>query len=387
MADAIVVAAGRSARMGGTDKLFTVVGDRPLLGWTLAAMAASAVVDRIVVVTGADRRDEVAAAPWLPSSVEAVVIGGERRQDSVAAGFAALTEAPGDHDRVVLVHDGARPLVTDTVIVAVADATAAYGAAIPVVAIAETVKRVEGDVVAETIDRTTLRAGQTPQGVRRGLLRTAFAAYPPGGPQTWTDEAALLEACRIPVHVVPGDPSNIKVTLPADLDRATTALVGPSAMRTGIGTDAHPFGAGEPLALGGIAIAGAPRLHGHSDGDVAIHAVCDALLGAAGQGDLGRIFPAGPETPAGIASADLLVEVVRRIGDAGWRVGNVDLTITAARPRLGAHLDAMRDAIAGLLGVPTPAVNVKASSGNLIGDEGAGRAISAIAVATVGRQP
>ena len=175
------------------------------------------------------------------------------------------------------------------------------------------------------------------------------------------------------------------MTLPADLDRATTALLGPSATRTGIGTDAHPFGAGEPLALGGITIAGAPRLHGHSDGDVALHAVCDALLGAAGLGDLGRIFPAGPETPAGIASGELVAEVVRRIGAEGWRVGNVDLTITAARPRLGAHLDAMRDAIAGLIGVPASAVNVKASSGNLLGDEGAGRAISAIAIATLGR--
>jgi 2-C-methyl-D-erythritol 2,4-cyclodiphosphate synthase len=154
-------------------------------------------------------------------------------------------------------------------------------------------------------------------------------------------------------------------------------------VRTGIGHDSHPFGPGEPLALGGIEIAGAPRLHGHSDGDVALHAICDALLGAAGLGDLGRVFPAGPATPAGIASTELLAEVVRRVADAGHRPASLDVTIVAARPRLGAHLDAMRDAIAGTLGIAPVAVNVKASTGNLDGMEGAGRGISALAVATL----
>jgi 2-C-methyl-D-erythritol 2,4-cyclodiphosphate synthase len=182
---------------------------------------------------------------------------------------------------------------------------------------------------------------------------------------------------------VPGDPSNLKVTLPADLAQVSQALERGSARRTGIGHDSHPFGPGEPLALGGIRIAGAPRLYGHSDGDVALHAVCDAILGAAGLGDLGRLFPAGPSTPAGVESAALLADVVERAAAAGWRVAALDLTIVAARPRLGAHLDAMRAAIATLAAVEPGAVNVKASTGNLDGSDGAGRTVSALALATL----
>jgi 2-C-methyl-D-erythritol 2,4-cyclodiphosphate synthase len=152
----------------------------------------------------------------------------------------------------------------------------------------------------------------------------------------------------------------------------------------GIGDDGHSFGPGSPLALGGVAIDGAPRLHGHSDGDVVLHAVCDALLGAAGLGDLGRLFPPGPATPAGIASAALLAECVRRVRAAGLLPLSVDITIVAARPRLAARLPEMREVIARLLAVPADRVSVKASTGNLAGWEGAGRGISARAIAVVG---
>jgi 2-C-methyl-D-erythritol 2,4-cyclodiphosphate synthase len=175
------------------------------------------------------------------------------------------------------------------------------------------------------------------------------------------------------------------VTLPADLDRAEAALLPGRMPRVGTGYDSHPFGPGAPLALGGIEIPGAFRLHGHSDGDVALHAIADALLGAAGLGDLGRIFPAGPATPRGVASRDLLREVVVLVNAAGYGPSSVDLTIVAARPRLADLLDQMRDAIAPLLELPPGAVNVKASSGNLSGMEGAGRGISAAAVAIVER--
>jgi len=172
--------------------------------------------------------------------------------------------------------------------------------------------------------------------------------------------------------------------VPADLARATYLLTGSdSTRRTGIGHDAHPFGPGEPLRLGGVEIQGAPRLYGHSDGDVVLHAVADALLGAAGLGDLGRSFPADASTPAGIDSGELLATIVARLADAGWRPAGVDLTIVALRPRLGDHLDAMRAAIAGILGLPPDAVSVKASSGNLDGSEGAGRSISTLALATI----
>jgi 2-C-methyl-D-erythritol 2,4-cyclodiphosphate synthase len=173
------------------------------------------------------------------------------------------------------------------------------------------------------------------------------------------------------------------VTTPDDLGRAELVLLGRIAPRVGYGDDSHPFGPGEPLALGAITIAGAPRLHGHSDGDVVLHAVADALLGAAGLGDLGRVFPAGPATPKGIASAELLGEVVGRLAAAGLRPAQLDLTIVAARPRLADRLEAMRAAIAGLVELPVERVNIKASTGNLSGAEGAGRGIAARAVAVV----
>ena len=374
--------------MGGVDKLMAPIGDHPLLAWTLAAVAAAPEVERIVLVVAGDAVAPVRAADWLPASVVAVVGGGGRRQESTAAGLRVLTSlddhVPGAGDRVVLVHDGGRPVVSAALVRAVARAAAAYGAAIPVVPIVETIKRIDGDLVAATVDRAALGAAQTPQGVRRSILLEALARFPAAGPQTWTDEAGLLEACRIPVHAIPGEPMNLKVTTPDDLGRVTHALLGQDLPRIGFGEDGHPFGPGESLALGGISIDGAPRLHGHSDGDVALHAVADALLGAAGLGDLGRIFPADASTPKGVASADLLTEVVRRLRDAGLRPAQVDLTLVAARPRLAGRLEEMRAAIADLVGLPSDRVNVKASSGNLAGSEGAGRGIAARAVVVLG---
>jgi 2-C-methyl-D-erythritol 4-phosphate cytidylyltransferase/2-C-methyl-D-erythritol 2,4-cyclodiphosphate synthase len=393
--DAVVVAAGLSTRMGGGDKLGLLVGGRPVLAWTLAALAAAPIVRRIVVVTAAARVGEISTAAWLPSRVVAVVEGGARRQDSVASGIAALGEGlPGD---VVLVHDGARPLVSPELVARVAAAAAEHGAAIPVVPVVETLKRVVDGQVAATVDRTLLAAAQTPQGVRRDVLARAWAEQPPAGAATWTDEAALLEACRIPVHAVPGESTNLKVTLPDDLARVEAALVArgdlapiPTAPRVGFGDDGHAFGPGTPLALGGLVFEGAPRLHGHSDGDVALHAVCDALLGAAGLGDLGRLFPASSATPAGIASTEMLAACLERVVAAGYTPVAIDLTVVGARPRLAGRLEAMAGTIAGLVGIPPDRVNVKASTGNLAGFEGAGRGISARAVAVVaprGRGP
>jgi 2-C-methyl-D-erythritol 4-phosphate cytidylyltransferase/2-C-methyl-D-erythritol 2,4-cyclodiphosphate synthase len=388
-ADAIVVAAGASSRMGGGDKLLVTIGDRPLLAHAVGALASSPAVGSIVIVTTGERRRALEAGDWLPADRTTFAAGGDRRQDSVRAGFRALEVAipdPGG-SRVVLIHDGARPFVPKTLIAEVVAATERHGAAIPVVPVSDTLKRVVGDRIESTVDRSTLAAAQTPQGVRRSILRTALASDV-AADGTWTDEAALLEACRIAVHVVPGDPANLKVTVPADLERAATLLVGPNPMRrSGLGRDAHPFGPGAPLRLGGLEIPGAPRLHGHSDGDVVLHALADALLGAAGLGDLGRMFPAGPATPRGVTSGDLLAAVVDRLAEAGWRPVTVDLTIVAARPRLAGHLDAMRGAIAALLHIEAEAVSVKASTGNLDGPEGAGRSISALALATIEARP
>ena len=344
-ADTIVVAAGRSTRMGGEDKLAFEIGERPLLAWTLGALAAAPAVGRIVVVTAADRRAEVASAAWLPATVVEVVAGGERRQESVHAGFAVLDRDGDDDGGVVLVHDAARPLIGADLVAAVAEATARHGAAIPIVPVAETLKRIDGDLVGATVERSGLGAAQTPQGVRRDLLREAYRRFPADGPDTFTDEAALLEACSIAVHVVPGDPGNLKVTLPGDLRRVATALGAPRPVRTGIGHDSHPFGPGGPLHLGGLEIAGAPALAGHSDGDVVLHAVADALLGAAGLGDLGRLFPADARTPRGIASTrpGRRGPATRRTGRLATGERRPDRHRCAATARVLARPDARQD--------------------------------------------
>jgi 2-C-methyl-D-erythritol 4-phosphate cytidylyltransferase/2-C-methyl-D-erythritol 2,4-cyclodiphosphate synthase len=420
--EAVVVAAGSSRRMGGQDKLTAELVGRSVLQWSVEALAAAG-VERIVIVMSPTRVAEIAAEPWLPDSVVSVVAGGERRQESVAAGVAALVElAAAEADReaarasrravaaarppsstraspadpVILVHDAARPLVSPGLIRAVAEAAAKHGAAIPFLPVTETLKRLDGDLIGATVDRTDVVAAQTPQGLRLSLLERAYAAYPPDGPKTFTDEASLLEACRIAVHAIPGEATNLKVTVPLDLERASAFLggglvpgrpasaghAGRSAQgRIGLGTDSHPFGPGRPLALGGLRIEGAASLAGHSDGDAALHAVADALLGAAGLGDLGRLFPSDARTPAGIDSRVLLATVAEKVRAAGWVPANVDLTIVAARPKLAGLLPAMGEAIAAALGVEASTVNVKASTGNLSGPEGAGRSISATAIA------
>ena len=381
IADAVVVAAGASTRMGGIDKVTVPIGGRPLLAWTLRSFAPTESIERVIVVAAADRVDELRAADWLPPAIT-VVEGGPRRQESVAAGIAELERAGSPSERVVLVHDAARPAVRTDLVHRVIEAAHAHGAAIPGLPIVETVKAVAEGVVERTVERANLWTAQTPQGARLGLFREAYARFPPEGAQVFTDEAALLEACTIPVHVVPGQTDNIKVTHQADLVRAAGILHADS-VRIGFGEDVHPFGPGAPLRLGGIELAGAPRLHGHSDGDVVLHAVADAILGAAGLGDLGRLFPADERTPRGIDSAELLSTVVARARAAGFAPANIDVTIVAARPRLATRLDDMRDRIAELLGLGAGEVNIKASSGNLAGAEGLGRAISARAVATL----
>lgn len=383
--DAVVVAAGASERMAGIDKLTVPLLGRPLLAWAVAALDLPRLVDRLIVVAPEERMAWLADEPRLRRRVE-LVPGGRRRQESVAAGVRAATAT------TVLIHDGARPLATRELVRRVADAAERSGAAVPVVPVSDTLKRVRGSSIAGTVPREGLATAQTPQGFRRELLERAWAERPPQGADTWTDEASLLEDLGIPVRTVAGDGDNIKVTVAADVARAERVLAdrlaqGPRSLgrvRIGYGADSHPFGPGEGLSLGGIRIAEAPALSGHSDGDVALHALADALLGAAALGDLGRLYPSRDPATRGIASTKLLEAVRELLDRQGFDPSDVDVTIVGARPRLGpSRLDSMRGAIADLLRLPPERVSVKASSGNLSGDEGAGRAMSARAVATV----
>lgn len=379
--DVVVVAAGSSTRMAGRDKLLAPIQGRPLLAWTLDGLRAAASTRDLVLVASPDRVASMAAEPWVVSTGARVVAGGTRRQDSVAAGIA---EATSDF---VLVHDGARPLVSAALVDRVARATVEHGAAVPGWPVVETLKRVRDGRLVETVDRDGVVAAQTPQGGRRADFLAALARVEQDG-RLVTDEGALLEVLGIPVACVDGEADNLKVTTPADLERADALLsrhLGPP--RIGQGHDSHPFGPGDGLALGGIRIGEAPALSGHSDGDAGLHAIADALLAATVGGDLGRRFPAGDPTTLGIDSRELLSAVVADLATAGWQAIHVDLLILGARPRLGAaRLDAMRDVIAGLLGMAPSAVAVHASTGNLDGPEGAGRSISATAIAQVVRR-
>jgi 2-C-methyl-D-erythritol 4-phosphate cytidylyltransferase/2-C-methyl-D-erythritol 2,4-cyclodiphosphate synthase len=379
--DVVMVAAGSSTRMGGVDKLLAPLMGRPLLAWSLEAVRRATATRGLVLVAAPDRVEALATEPWVVSSRAQIVAGGPRRQDSVAAGVAATVS------EVVLVHDGARPLVSTSLVDRVAQASLEHGAAVPGWPVVETLKRVHGGRVVETVDRHGLVAAQTPQGGRRVDLMAAFAQLASDGREV-TDEGALLESAGVPVVVVEGDPDNLKVTTPADLARAEAILTARlGAPHIGQGHDSHPFGPGDGLALGGIRIEDAPALAGHSDGDAALHAIIDALLAATGGGDLGRRFPADDPSTRGVDSRTLLAAVVNELAGAGWRPIGVDVLIRGARPRLGAvRLDAMRDTIAGLVGTASSAVAVHASSGNLDGPDGAGRSISATAVVQVVRR-
>lgn len=379
-ADAVIVAAGASRRMDGVDKLAADVAGRPLLAWSVDAMAAARSVRRIVVVGAADKVDRLAAADWIKSNRATVVAGGETRGESVLAGI-RVCEAD-----IVLVHDGARPLVTPALADAVADASARSGAAIPVVPVADSLKATAGGTLTGALERDGLVAAQTPQGARRELLVDAFAA---AGDRAFTDEAGLLQAYGVPVATIPGEVGNLKVTLAADLELVRLIAQGRhggALARTGFGQDSHQFGREDGLWLGGVLIAEAPRLHGHSDGDVALHALATAILSAAGLGDLGRLFPADDAATTGAASALLLREAAARSATAGWRLSSAQVALAGSRPRLGsARLDAMRAVIAATLATAVDSVSLTASSGNLSGPEGKGLAISATAVVTMVR--
>ena len=363
--------------MGGGDKLELTIGGQPMLRRTVEALAATPEIDGVIVVTAAERVDELRGTDWLADLEAIIVPGGRRRQDSVAAGVRA---ASAD---IVLVHDAARPFVSAGLVARVVAGVQRHGAAIPALPVVDALKRVDGELITASAERAGLYRAQTPQGARRELLLAAAEAHA-GGEEDIPDEADLLARAGVVVAIVPGDADNIKVTLPEDLALARRLAGDVPPPRITLGTDSHPFGPGDGLRLGGLLIEGAPRLQGHSDGDAVLHALCDALLAAADGGDLGRLFPSGERHTRGVDSRDLVAEVMKRVSGAGLALAGADVTILGARPRLGGErLDAMAANIADLTGLDHARVSVKAGTGNLSGDEGAGRVISASCLVAV----
>ena len=381
---AVVVAAGRGERLGAPEKVLLPLAGRSMLAWSLWALEAAATVGTVVIVAGSHTREAVArlVADAGLTKVVAIVTGGERRQDSVAAGLAALAEVA-----IVVIHDGARPLAEAALFDRCVQVAMETGAAIAATPVADTLKRVDGRIIVGTIDREGLWAAQTPQAFRLELLRRAMAD---GAGETVTDEARLCEAAGIPVAIVPASAANLKVTRPEDIAVAEALLRARDGgrpqgvtVRTGIGYDAHRFAPSRPLLLGGVEIAHDQGLAGHSDADVLLHAIADALLGAAALGDIGMHFPPSDGRFRDADSQDLLRETIRLVREAGWAPANIDATLIAETPRIGPHVPLMRERIAACLGIAADAVGVKATTNEGMGAIGRGEGIAALATATL----
>ncbi|MDT3315303.1 2-C-methyl-D-erythritol 4-phosphate cytidylyltransferase [Microbacterium sp. KSW4-11] len=382
----IVVAAGSGTRLGAdAPKAFVGIDAHTILRHALRGVFAAPQA-QVVVVTPADRvgdaTTEAHEAAGDRGDLVSVVAGGATRQASVAAGLSAVWPDV----EIVLVHDAARALTPPEVFARVIDAVAAGSdAVIPVLPVVDTLKRIDADTVVEPVDRSVLAAAQTPQGFRRAVLDDAYR----DAAADHTDDAALLQAAGTVVRTVPGDERAFKITTPADLDRAR-GLVSPippvvpaapvAIPRVGIGTDVHAFGGEGTLWLAGLEWPGEPGLHGHSDGDAVAHAIVDAVLAAAGLGDIGTHFGTDQPEYAGAHAAAFLARTRALAGEAGWRIGNVSVQVQANRPRFAARRAEAERVLSEALGAP---VAVSATTTDGLGFTGTGEGVAAFAVAVV----
>lgn len=367
---AIIVAAGASRRMG-FDKLSHRLPDgRTVLQTSMLAFDSHPDVTEIVLVAGNNRETCLAVAEQCQTPVR-VVNGGETRADSVRAGIGAAT------GNIVAIHDAARPFVSREVISRTIAAAEDCGAAAPAVAVKDTIKLAEADgTVQQTPDRAHLFAVQTPQCFLREKYLQALELVTPDRAAAVTDDCSLFELAGFPVRLTQGDYKNIKITTIDDLK-------GESRMRIGHGYDVHRLVEGRRLILGGVEIPYEKGLLGHSDADVLLHAVSDALLGAAALGDIGKHFPDNDPQYEGADSLKLLSRVGELLHGAGYAVGNIDATVLCQAPKLAPHIPAMRKNIADALGIEVDAVSVKATTEEKLGFTGAGEGIAAHAVALI----
>ncbi|HZV18324.1 MAG TPA: bifunctional 2-C-methyl-D-erythritol 4-phosphate cytidylyltransferase/2-C-methyl-D-erythritol 2,4-cyclodiphosphate synthase [Sphingobium sp.] len=379
---AIVLAAGAGVRSGGeTPKQYRPLAGRPVLAHSVTALRAHARIGAVllVVAPGEETRARAALGSGLPDVP--IITGGATRRLSVRAALEAL--AAGDTPpRHVLIHDSARPRLPDAVIdrlVAALDAGA--DGVMPVLPVADTLVAAQDDLSGDTVDRTALRRVQTPQAFRFDAILAAHRRWPEGTEPT--DDAQMLRAAGGAVRLVTGDARLEKITYPGDHDRMERALTATMTPRTGLGFDVHRLVAGAPLWLGGIEIPHSHGLSGHSDADVAIHALVDALLGALAEGDIGSHFPPSDPQWRGAHSDRFLAFAVERVRARGGRIDHVDITIICEAPKIGPHRAAMRARLAEILGVGIERVSVKATTTERLGLTGRGEGIAAQAVATI----
>jgi 2-C-methyl-D-erythritol 4-phosphate cytidylyltransferase / 2-C-methyl-D-erythritol 2,4-cyclodiphosphate synthase len=369
----LIVAAGRGERAGGNvPKQFALLGSVPVI-----ARAIDAFGDLPVFVVVADGQQRALAAALGQRTVAGVVTGGATRQASVRNGLAAIAAA-GGADKV-LIHDAARPLLPRAVLNALIAALDATEGAVPVLPVADSLARGD-EVMGETVDRSALLRVQTPQAFRMNTLMTSLSRWTG---EAATDEAQVVRAAGFTVVTVPGDSMLDKITHPADFARAEAMLASRMISRSATGYDVHRLAEGEDLWLGGIRIPHTHGLSGHSDADVALHAITDAVLGTIGAGDIGSHFPPSDPQWRGASSDRFLAHAASLVRAAGGVIDFVDLTLICEAPKIGPHREAIRARVADILQVPPRRISIKATTTERLGFTGRGEGIAALAIATV----
>lgn len=376
---ALIVAAGKGTRTGlDIPKQYIEIAGKTILRWTIEAFLQHPDIDAVQVVIAEDGRAQYAAATE-GLSLLAPVIGGAERQESVWRGLEALLAHVPQY---VLIHDAARPFVSGDLISRTLQALEAGAeAALPALSIADSLKSLEDGRIAGSLDRNRIVAAQTPQGFAFAPILAAHRAFAGEG---LGDDTAVAERAGIEIVRIEGETGNIKITTPDDIATARQRIAGAlTDVRTGFGFDVHAFTAGDGVWLGGIHIPHNAALKGHSDADVALHALTDALLGAIGAGDIGTYFPPSDTRWKGAPSDQFLTHAAGLIASRGGVIAHVDLTLICEAPRIGPHRAAMRERIAGLLGLPEDRVSIKGTTTEKLGFTGRQEGIAAQAVATV----
>lgn len=387
----IIAAAGSSRRMGELDKLYMNLGGVPVLAHTARVFECSDIIDEIIISCKEGTVDKCMRQVVIPyglSKVKAIIPGGGERYESVGKAM----ELADKNASVIMVHDGARPFVSGNLIKKVTEAAVKNGAAVPCVPIKDTVKSVKEDkelIIEKTLERSCLRAVQTPQAFEARILHKAYSHMKenPEAFKAVTDDASLVEALGYEVVAVEGEEKNIKLTTPSDIKLAeffySEERPLTNTVRIGNGYDVHVLVEGRRLVLGGCEIIYEKGLSGHSDADVLLHAIMDAMLGAAAEGDIGRHFPDSDERYKDISSLELLSKTESILTSKGYRVGNIDATVVAEKPRIAPYVERMRANIASVLKISVERINIKGTTTEGLGFTGRGGGIAAYATALI----
>ncbi|HLN40491.1 MAG TPA: bifunctional 2-C-methyl-D-erythritol 4-phosphate cytidylyltransferase/2-C-methyl-D-erythritol 2,4-cyclodiphosphate synthase [Xanthobacteraceae bacterium] len=379
---AVVVAGGRGLRAGGdVPKQYREIAGEPVIRPALAAFLNHPQIGAVQPVIHPQDEEAFRAATAGLKKLLPPVWGGATRQASVRAGLEAFAaSAPA----IVLIHDAARPFLTEALIGRAIVAARQNGAAVPAIAIADTVKKIDDDArVTETLDRNHLRMVQTPQAFAFDLIVAAHRRAAAAGRDDFSDDAALAEWAGHRVSVFEGEAGNVKLTTNDDFARAEMVRAALADVRTGNGFDVHAFADGDHVMLGGVRIPHSRGVTGHSDADVALHALVDAILGALAEGDIGQHFPPSDPQWKGASSDRFLAFACERVRTRGGMIANLDVTVVCEAPRVSPHRDAMRERIAAIAKVSASRVAIKATTSEKLGFTGRGEGIVAMATATV----